>query len=82
MLAIVAHALLAVIATHEHADQPAPAGLIELTCNEIRRLLTIFVIEPGRALTSPKRGPTGGDVTNTVPAPPHYRRQEAASAWT
>lgn len=27
-----------------------PAGLIALTCNEIRRLFTIFVSEPGRAL--------------------------------
>ncbi|MEK6438457.1 hypothetical protein [Pseudonocardia sp. T1-2H] len=50
MFAMLAHALLAVIAAREHIDRPGPAGLIALTCNEIRRLLAIFVIEPGRAI--------------------------------
>jgi hypothetical protein len=54
LLAMTAHALLAVIAAHEHTDRPAPAGLIALTCNEIRRLFTIFVIEPGRILACPE----------------------------
>lgn len=51
---MLAHALLAVIAAHEHAARPAPAGLIALTCNEVRRLLTVLVIEPGRVLASPE----------------------------
>jgi len=36
LLAMIAHALLAVIAANEHSDRPAPAGLIALTCNEVR----------------------------------------------
>ena len=38
MLAMVAHALLAVIAAREHNLRPVPDGLIAVTCNEIRRL--------------------------------------------
>jgi SRSO17 transposase len=53
LLAMVAHALLAVIVAIEHAHRPAPDGLIALTCNEIRRLFTTYVIEPGRARASP-----------------------------
>ena len=30
---MIAHALLAVIAAHERTHQPAPDGLIALTCN-------------------------------------------------
>jgi hypothetical protein len=40
---------------HEHTDRPTPAGLIALTCNEIRGLFTIFVIEPGRT-PGPRQG--------------------------
>ena len=47
LLAMAAHALLAVLAATERADTP-PAGLIALTCNEIRRLFAIFVIEPAQ----------------------------------
>ena len=70
LLAMLAHALLAVIAAHERAARPAPAGLIALTCNEIRRLLTALVIEPGRVLTCPaSTGRPGAAVINTAPAP-------------
>jgi hypothetical protein len=51
---MLAHALLAVIAAHEHTDRPATVGLIPLTCNEIRRLLTALVIEPSRTHACPK----------------------------
>jgi hypothetical protein len=53
LLAMLAHALLAVLAATEHIHAPTPAGLIELTCNEIRRQFTIYVIEPGRARACP-----------------------------
>jgi hypothetical protein len=53
LFAMTAHALLAVIAAKEHTEQPAQAGLIALTCNEIRRLLTIFLIQPYRARPCP-----------------------------
>ena len=83
---MLAHALLAVIAAHEHASEPAPAGLIALTCNEIRHLFTVLVIEPSRALTSPKtytkawsdwrRGHQHRSRTSSRTS--HYQRQEAA----
>jgi SRSO17 transposase len=53
LLAMLAHALLAVIAAREHSPRPEPDCLIALTCNEIRRLLVSYVIEPSRALTCP-----------------------------
>jgi SRSO17 transposase len=40
LLAMLAHALLAVITAAERDHQPADAGLIDLTCAEVRRLLT------------------------------------------
>ena len=64
-----AHALLAVIAAHEHTQRPPPTGLIELTCNEIRRLFAIYVIEPGRGWAAPKPGRSGYAAINTAPAP-------------
>jgi hypothetical protein len=48
-----AHALLAVIAAREHTQNPPPTGLIALTCNQIRRLLSTFVIEPARVHACP-----------------------------
>jgi hypothetical protein len=66
---MLAHAVLAVIAANEHASWPAPAGLIALTCSQIRRLFTVFVIEPGRALGCPRPGPPGAAATNTAPEP-------------
>ena len=49
LLAMIAHALLAVIAAHTRP----PIGRddqIALTCNEIRRLLTALIIEPARTI--------------------------------
>jgi SRSO17 transposase len=52
LLAMLAHALLAVLAAQ--ADPPSTgAGLIALTCNEIRRLLVDLVIEPARTIACP-----------------------------
>jgi SRSO17 transposase len=53
LLAMLAHALLVVIAANEHADRPAPAGMIPLTCSEIRRLLTVLVVAPRRVPACP-----------------------------
>ena len=51
-------------------DRPAPADLIALTCNEIRRLFTALIVEPARALGLPAGLVTTGDAaTNTAPAP-------------
>ena len=53
LLAMLAHALLAVLAAIERVQAP-PDGLIALTCNEIRRLLSTLIIEPSRVLACPE----------------------------
>jgi hypothetical protein len=46
MLAMLAFAFLAVLAATEQAHQPAPAGLIPLTCNEIHHLFNVLIAQP------------------------------------
>jgi len=79
---MLAHALLAVIAAHEHTDQPAPAGLIALTCNEIRRLFATFVIEPGRSLACPQAWSHWRRRHQHRARTSHYQRQQATRAQT
>jgi SRSO17 transposase len=81
LLAMVAHALLAVIAAREHALRPAPDGLIALTCNEIRRLFVSFVIEPGRTLACPLAWSRWRRRHQHRARTSHYQRQEAAQPW-
>jgi hypothetical protein len=71
LLAMLAHALLAVLTATEHTHAPAQAGLIALTCNEIRRLFTTIITEPTRTEPWPAHTPgrIGDDATNTAPAP-------------
>ncbi|CAM5274307.1 Transposase OS=Streptomyces aurantiogriseus OX=66870 GN=GCM10010251_86930 PE=4 SV=1 [Streptomyces aurantiogriseus] len=45
-LAMLAHAFLAAATAAERAQDPAPDGLIPLTCNEIQRLFTTLVVRP------------------------------------
>jgi hypothetical protein len=66
---MIAHALLVVIAANEHNDRPAPAGMIPLTCSEIRRLFTVLVVEPRRVPPAGEPGRPGADATNTAPEP-------------
>lgn len=77
-----AHALLAVIAATEHTTNPAPVGLIALTCNEIRRLLTIFVIEPTRVLACPHAWSHWRRQHQQRARTSHYQRQQSAHAWS
>lgn len=76
-----AHALLAVIAANEHTARPAPTGLIPLTCNEIRRLFTLYVIEPSRAPACPQAWSNWRRRYQHHAHTSHYQRQEAARAW-
>jgi len=46
ILAMLAHAFLAVLAATEHTDNPAPTGLIHLTSNEIHHLLNTLIAQP------------------------------------
>jgi SRSO17 transposase len=80
LLAMLAHALLAVLAANEHTDRPAPTGLIALTCNEIRRLLTTHVIEPGRARACPDAWSHWRRHHQHRARTSHYQRQEADHA--
>jgi SRSO17 transposase len=54
LLAMLAHALLAILTAGEHTAGPPPAGLIPLTCNELQRLLVRQVIEPDRGPGDPQ----------------------------
>ena len=74
LLAMLAHALLAVIAANEHTDRPAPAGLIPLTCNEIRRLFTVLVVAPRRVPACPRR------LVDLAPTPPTPRPHQPLPA--
>jgi hypothetical protein len=53
LLAMLAHASLAVIAATEHTQRPGSDNLIALTCNEIRHLFTRLATEPNRQHTNP-----------------------------
>src|SRR5206468_1687022 len=80
LLAMLAHALLAVITMTEHVERPAPAGLIALTCNEIRRLFMIYVIEAARAVACPEAWSQWRRRHQHRARASHYRRQETARA--
>jgi SRSO17 transposase len=77
LLAMTAHALLAVIAANEHTDRAGPDGLVALTCNEIRRLLSVLVIEPGRVLACPQAWSHWRRRHQHSARTSHYRRQQA-----
>jgi SRSO17 transposase len=82
LLAMLAHALLAVLAATEHIHAPAPPDLIALTCNEIRRLFTIYVIEPHRARACPDAWSHWRRRHQHRARTSHYQRQEAAHTRT
>jgi SRSO17 transposase len=82
LLAMLAHALLAVLAATEHIHAPAPPDLIALTCNEIRRLFTIYVIEPHRARACPDAWSHWRRRHQHRARTSHYQRQETAQTGT
>jgi SRSO17 transposase len=81
LLAMLAHALLAVIAAREHTERPAPLGFIALTCGEIRRLFTVFIIEPRRVRACPQAWSAWRRRHQHRARTSHYQRQEAAHGW-
>jgi SRSO17 transposase len=81
LLAMIAHALLAVLAGDEHTDRPAPADLIELTCAEIRRLFLTLIVEPTRARVCPLRWSHWRRRHQHRARTSHYQRQQAAEPW-
>jgi SRSO17 transposase len=77
LLAMLAHALLAVIAATERAQRPPPSELIALTCNEIRHLFTSLITEPTRRLTDPLAWSRWRRRHQYHARASHYRRQQA-----
>jgi SRSO17 transposase len=77
LLAMLAHALLAVIAATERAEHPPPGELIALTCNEIRHLFTKLITEPARRLTDPLAWSHWRRRHQHHARASHYRRQQA-----
>jgi len=45
-LALLAHAFLVVAAVTDQARDPAPPGLVKLTCNEVQHLFAALVAAP------------------------------------
>jgi SRSO17 transposase len=80
LLAMLAHALLAVIAATERAQHPPPAGLIALTCNEIRHLFTRLITETTRRRTDPQAWSHWRRRHQHQARASHYRRQQAQLA--
>jgi SRSO17 transposase len=74
LFAMLAHAMLAVI-TAQQARTPPPDGLIPLTCNEIRRLLTVYIIEPARRIADPESWSTWRRRHQHRAKISHYQRQ-------
>ena len=78
---MIAHALLAVIATNpvdSDTDQHPVGPLIALTCAEIRRLLNTLIIEPARVLTCPLAWSHWRRRHQHRARTSHYRRQGTA----
>jgi hypothetical protein len=73
-------ALLAVIAANEHTDRPAPAGMIPLTCSEIRRLLNVLIVEPRRSQACPRAWSIWRRRHQHRARTSHYQHREAAHA--
>src|SRR4051794_36640121 len=78
LLAMLAHALLVVIAANERAGRPAPAGMIPLTCSEIRRLLTVLVVAPRRRPACPHAWSAWRRRHQHRARTSHYSRQNTA----
>jgi len=81
LLAMIGHALLAVLAATAQAGRPAPAGMIALTANEIRRLFTVLIVEPARALACPLAWSSWRRRHQHHARAYHYQRQQATEPW-
>jgi SRSO17 transposase len=77
LIAMLAHALLAVFAAAARARQPQPAGLIPLTCNEIARLVNRLIVHPTRSLASVLRWSHWRRCHQHRARTSHYRRRPA-----
>ncbi len=79
VLSMLAHAFLAVTAAREHARAAPPKGLIPLTLNEIRRLLTRLLARPAQDLTHLLRWSLWRRRHQATARDCHYRRRDQAA---
>jgi SRSO17 transposase len=66
-LAMLAHAFLAVATAIERDHQPAPAGLIELTVNEFRRLFDALLLDAPQPPGPPTTRLVAMETTTSIP---------------
>jgi peptidoglycan/LPS O-acetylase OafA/YrhL len=76
-LAMLAHAFLVVAALTDQARDPAPSGLITLTCNEVQRLFAALAARPTRDLGHRLRWSVWRRRHQASARTCHYRRQAA-----
>jgi hypothetical protein len=72
---MIAHALLAVLAARARTDNDPGEGLIALTCQEIRRLFTVLIVEPARTIACPLDWSTWRRRHQHQAKISHYRRR-------
>ena len=77
VLAMVGHALLAVLAANAATDRRGPVEMIALTCAEVRRLFTTLILEPGRAWACPLVWSRWRRRHQHRARTSHYQRQQA-----
>src|SRR5207248_1912203 len=78
-LVMLAHAILAVIATRERASSPVDPDLIPLTANEIRRLFAKLVATTVHTITHWLAGSTWRRLHQARARASHYRRRGATA---
>src|SRR5215207_789705 len=76
-LAMLAHAFLVVAALTDQARDPAPSGLIMLTCNEVQHLFATLAARPTRDLGHRLRWSVWRRRHQARARTCHYRRQAA-----
>jgi len=80
VLAMLAHAFLAVLAVTERAKRPTPDGLIPLTCNEIHHLFNVLITQPISNLWHRMRWSTWRRQHQHRAKTAHYQRRAAMAA--
>jgi SRSO17 transposase len=80
VLVMLGYAFLAVLAATERATQPAPEGLIPLTCNEIHHLFNVLIARPLNALKHRLHWSTWRRRHQFRAKTSHYQRRRSAAA--
>jgi SRSO17 transposase len=81
LMAMIGHALLAVLAATARADQPAPTGMIALTLPEIRRLFIALTTQPAHAKACPLAWSSWRRHHQHHARHQHYQRQQVTHSW-